>query len=124
MRSWLAAITSFVTVTADLVRHTPRADVVFLNASAPGVFVLGPVVWLITRLHRKPLVVRFFGANLLDSYGTVPAPVRRAVASTLFRADRLLLQTRGLEAAFQERFPEARTAWYPTTRNVQMTETG
>ena len=106
---------AFVKTLISLWRHIASVDLVLWNVSSRAVVLSGPFVWLLCRLRRRILFIRFFGGNL-DSYLRSSAPVLRLVASgTFLRADLLLLQTKKLTRHFGGPF---RTVWFPNTRQM------
>jgi len=98
-----------------LVDPRRRYDVAMFNTSSGGLLQSGPLVWLACRMRGARLVVRVFGGDL-DVFFTRLGPLRRwLVRRSIFRAERLLLQTHALETHFAS---EARTSWFPTTRDM------
>lgn len=92
-----------------------RFDVVMFNTSSGGALKSGPAVWLACRLRHVPLIVRVFGGDLDLHLNAASRPVRALAERTILRAERVLLQTKGLCARFAQ---SAQVEWFPTTRDV------
>lgn len=104
----------------DLVRLVwliRKHDVVGFHASTERALTFGFLLRIACKLHRKPLVFRIFGGNLMGVYSEGGILVRKMVAS-LFSAEEVLLQSQKLTTSFQQIFPNARVRWFPTSRPI------
>ncbi len=61
-------------VLADLEGSAKRHGVWVVNVSQGGIQVLFPILWIYSKLRGKKLVLRAFGAHLLDSIDASAAP--------------------------------------------------
>lgn len=100
--------------------RAPVPDIVFFNLSAGGMLLSGPLIWSLCKLRRRPLVVRAFGGDLDTFFDRASAPLRWMARHTFLRTDLLLLETRALCARFES---EARTGWWPNTRQLAIRST-
>ena len=114
MTVWLN-FRAFVTTLVRLWRHAGSADVVVWAVSARGATLSGAFVWTLCRLRRRPLFIRFFGANIGSHLASRSAAVRFMAARTFLRADLLLPETKQLADELGASFA---TAWFPTTRHM------
>ena len=87
-----------------------RVDVVALHVSEPR--MAWPIL-LLSRIRRRPLLVRWFGGADYRRYGSV---VRRKLTTWMFnRVDLNLLETKALVRMAREDGAR-RVIWYPNTR--------
>ena len=98
-------------------RRMRAADAVTFHASTPGTLLFGPVIWVLSRLLRRPLVLREFGGSLDSEYADMRGIFRRLLRIA-FRADRVLLETHQLLASFRKEFPAAHLEWYANSRPI------
>ncbi|MEZ6017585.1 MAG: glycosyltransferase family 4 protein [Planctomycetota bacterium] len=110
--AWLD-LKGLAALAAQLLDPRQRFDAVMLNTSSGGALKSGPLVWALCRLRGLPLTLRVFGGDLDLFYGRAPRALRWVAARTILRAERVLLQTRALCAAFAGL---AAVEWFPTTR--------
>lgn len=96
-------------------RDAPQADLVVWFVSARAALIAGGFVWLVCRLRRRPLCVRFFGGSFDVVLESVAAPWRTIARRTFLRAELLLVETRRSAARLEA---VGRTRWMPNTRNL------
>lgn len=93
-----------------------RVDVVWGNMSYGGIRLFGPVLYLLARLGRKPIVLRPFGSRLRETYDSLSGLAKWGFERTVLQADLLFLQTQSLINYFQ---PLSRhLAHLPTSREL------
>ncbi|MEL6973150.1 MAG: hypothetical protein AAFO02_23500, partial [Bacteroidota bacterium] len=93
-----------------------RVDVVWGNMSYGGIRLFGPVLYLLARFGRKPIVLRPFGSRLRETYDALGGLAKWGFERTVLQADLLFLQTQSLLNYFQ---PLSRhLAHLPTSREV------
>lgn len=92
-----------------------RSDIVTLHCSTTGLHVMGPAMYLIARITRKPLIVRKFAGD--DVQTTLRGVGRRLAEYVLRHADLYLAESRLLvDAARTRGIP--RVEWYPNSRPI------
>ncbi|MBT8095886.1 MAG: glycosyltransferase family 4 protein, partial [Woeseia sp.] len=69
------------------------------------------------KLFRVPLAVREFGNALDLDYEEMSGFFKWAI-KTVFRADRVLLETKSLMKYFEKTLPEAKCEWYSNSREI------
>ncbi len=103
----------FFSLLGELFRQSKRCDLVSLHASTTGLPFMLPFVYLASRIHKKPLIVRKFGGgdylyqlNKLSAHFT-----------DLFikRSDLYLVETKQLVEASSNRHL-THTRWFPNYR--------
>lgn len=104
----------FVMTSLRCFARIPRADVVFANFGLGGAPMVG-LIWLLTRLFRKPMVLRYFGGYFHVVFQNKSWLAKLFAKWTYLRAEMILLQTRQQMDYF--RWLPA-TAWFPTTRSL------
>jgi glycosyltransferase involved in cell wall biosynthesis len=102
-------------------RRMRAADVVVFHASTPATMLFGPILWLLARVLRRPLVLREFGGSLDVEYAGM-SRLARLLIRTAFRADRVLLETHQLLESFGRAIPRAHCEWYANSRPVAPVE--
>jgi glycosyltransferase involved in cell wall biosynthesis len=112
--AWLD-LTALLRLLARILDPRRRFDAVMLNTSSGGALRSGPLVWFACKLRRTPLTLRVFGGDLDLFVERAGRFSRWWFEHTVLRAERVLLQTKGLCAAFE---PRARVEWWPTTRDL------
>lgn len=115
--AFIARCTKMLTQWYLIFRALWGVDVVVLHASARRAVFSGAVLYLLTRMSGKRLVVRVFG-GALDLFFDRAGLIGRFAFSALFRADLILLETRHLMRYFQENFPVSNIHWLPNCRDV------
>lgn len=78
----------------------PAAGSVMLNVNPRGALMLGPLLYLYTKLWRKPFFFRMFGGDLEQVYKAQGKWLKWLLRQTIFEADLVLLQTRALVKYF------------------------
>jgi glycosyltransferase involved in cell wall biosynthesis len=107
-------------VLAGVVRHLAHADVISFHASDRGMITFGPLIYLLARLVRKPLIVRLFGGSFDDCYQERGTVGRWLLRRTVLSADSCLFQTKHLVEFFQQISPGHATWFSNYTRLEQV----
>lgn len=89
-------------VTAEIIRHSTRIDLVSFHASRRGMFMFGPLVYVLARLHNKPFIVRLFGGWFHEYYKTRSRFGQWLLQNTVLSANRCLFETRRIVTFFQQ----------------------
>lgn len=92
-----------------------RADAVFLHMSPYGALTAASALWLVCRLARRPLAVRFFGGALRQVYRDYGPLARRLADRTFLRCPLVFVESRQLRREFGD---PANFRWLPNTRDV------
>ena len=92
-----------------------RADAVFLHMSPYGALTAASALWLVCRLARRPLAVRFFGGALRQVYRDYGPLARRLADRTFLRCPHVFVESRQLRREFGD---PANFRWLPNTRDV------
>jgi len=75
-------------------KHGRDVDVITFHANKRGRLYLGPFVYLVARLLRRPLVVRAFGGTFDEQFGRMTAWKRWVLKGTYFRSELCLFETK------------------------------
>ena len=92
-----------------------RADAVFLHMSPYGALSAATALWLVCRLARRPLAVRFFGGALFQVYRRYGPLARWLADRTFLGCPLVFVESRQLRRQFGE---PANFRWLPNTRDV------
>ena len=116
-RAWANDLVTFLMTMWGVVSGARRAQLVFLNMSTFfALVIVGPCVWLICRLVRRPLVLRFFGGRFHRNYEAY-SPITRWIADmTFLRSEIVYVETRQTVLSFPTR---GNFRWHPNTRDVR-----
>lgn len=104
-------------VTFSVVMNVRRMDIVTFHASRRAMILYGPILYLITRVFRKPLVLRLFGGALELEYEALPSFMKALFNKTILRTELLLLQTKHLVAYFNK-LGKNNVRWYSNSRKL------
>ena len=97
------------------VMRAPRSRLVFLNMSSHSAIGVAPAVWLICKVARRPMALRFFGGMLPELYRGYGYLRRRLADLTFLRCPLVYFETHYLLRAFGSP-PNFR--WLPNTRDI------
>lgn len=121
---WMAFrnnLTTLLKVVWTVFKRVWDTDLVFANMSVYSALWLATPVWIISRAMRRPMVLRFFGARLNQTYQEY-SPVARWLADrTFMRSTIVYVQSQKLCDDFANR-PNFR--WHPNARDITAPETG
>lgn len=92
----------------------PGCDVVSLHPTNTALAVLGPWIFVCSRLFRKPMLVRKFGGNFARVFSSWPVWLRWIMTRTVMRAEVWMFETRDLCETFSAHCP--RVERYPNSR--------
>jgi len=96
-------------------------DVITFHANSNARKWLGPVICMVARILRRPLIVRAFGGTFDEQFARMPKVHQWILRKTYLNADICLLQTRRLVNFF--RGYARRVEWFPNhTHDVGLTE--
>jgi glycosyltransferase involved in cell wall biosynthesis len=106
-----------VRVTTNILLSAYRQDVITFHASRSAMLTYGPIIFGLTRLFRKPLVLHLFGGTFEENYTTLSVISKFIVDHTILRAELFLLQTKKLVGFFEDIGRDVK--WYSTSRKMQ-----
>lgn len=89
--------------TVNLLKFILVVDIVTFHASSRGIIIYGPIVFLISKIFRKPLIIRSFGGNLDLEYKKLPKIIKYFLNNTVFSSNICLFQTYMLLDFFKDK---------------------
>lgn len=108
----LAAVARYLRLLWQITLAVPASDVVSVHVVRWGLHALGPFVSVLSRLFRRPYIVRKFGGT---DYSVYPAALRAAIHWAVRRSDLYLVETKALVEGAKGDGIE-RVAWYSNSR--------
>ncbi len=106
----------FLRVLWGVVQKLRRARLVFLIIASYSASVLATSVWIICKIARRPMVLRFSGADFSTIYHQYSALVRYLAERTYMRCSLVYVETQQLYRDFSDR---ANFRWFPNTRDIE-----
>ncbi len=106
----------FLRVIWKTVKKIRQARLAFVIISPASATVVASSIWVICKIARRPMVVRFSGSRLSSVYRQYGAPSRWLAERTWMRCSLVYVQTRQLYRDFGH-LDEFR--WFPNTRDVE-----
>lgn len=100
-----------------LLRNLRRCDLVTMHFSDRAAVTIGPLIWILCKLARKPCAFRQFGGEFDRTFFKLNNFHRWIVTKTVMQSDVMFLQTRAMLEAFRP-FTR-RMQWFPTARKLQ-----
>jgi glycosyltransferase involved in cell wall biosynthesis len=118
-RSFYGNVRAALIITFKILFQIRQLDIISFHSSIRGMCLYGPVAFIISRLFRRPLIIRFFG-GYFDEYYTSRRPlIRWILKHTILSSDIILFQTKHLINFFVKESP-SRVEWFSNyTRRVQ-----
>lgn len=113
-RAWLN-VSTLVRVLFRLVVESRRVDMVMFGVSSYAALSSGPPIWAVSRMMRKPLVVRIFGGDFCEVLATAPRWRRRLAEATILQTEQVLVETQRLVNGLPR--PEVR--YFPNVRDTR-----
>lgn len=108
--------TKLCKIVATMLKRARSCDVVFLNLTAGRISFIGPLLWTLCSLFRRPMILRLFGGEFADTYDRYTRLVRWLADHTFMRSARIYVQTRAISNRFADR---PNVHWFPNTRDVR-----
>lgn len=115
--NWIVNLTVAIKVTAAILLHSRWAQVISFHASRPAMILFGPVLFLISRLIRRPLILRLFGGALEKEFQVMSPLTMWVFKKTVLSSDLFLLETKHLVKYFRQHGIR-KAEWYPNSRKV------
>lgn len=104
-------------VTLQVMRYIFWADVVTFHASRPAMMSYGPILFLLSRTFRRPLVLRLFGGTLEKEYEALSYYKKLIFVKTILSSELLLLETKHLVSYFDNIGAKC-IKWYSNSREL------
>jgi glycosyltransferase involved in cell wall biosynthesis len=99
---------------AQLLRKVSRNDIVSVHVATSSLIALGGVVLIISKILRKPIIIRKFGGTHYSKYNRVK---QNLIKNILLYSDVYLAETKELvRTAVSDGIKH--TKWYPNNRSV------
>lgn len=104
-----------IRVICKLFYFAGKIDIIAFHASSNAALLFGQIIHVISKLYRKPWILRTFGGNL-DQYYQQHTSLRKTILNkTVFYADLCLFQTHHLQKFFIE-ICKHKAMWYSNNR--------
>lgn len=107
----------FLRVVWKTVKKIRQARLVFLIISPPAAMVVASSIWVICKIARRPMVLRFSGSRLSLVYRQYGTLNRWLADRTWMRCSLVYVETQQLYRDFGHL---AKFHWFPNTRNVEV----
>ena len=114
-RMHLAGLAVLARVMWDILKRVPRSQLVFLNMSSSSAIGVASAIWLICKVARRPLALRFFGGTLPELYQGYGHVARWLADRTFLRCPLVYVETHYLLRAFGN---PSNFRWLPNTRDI------
>jgi glycosyltransferase involved in cell wall biosynthesis len=103
--------------TVQIMRYIHHSDVLVFLASQRAMMAYGPIAYLLSRIFRRPLILRLLGGKLEEDYEALSGYRKALFGKTILSAEILAVETKLLVDYFA---PMAwhRVVWYPNTRQL------
>jgi len=115
--SFISNILTVLNVTFKLLMEIKKVDVVTFHASFAGTVYYGPFLYLISKMFKKPFILREFGGDFDIAYQN-SSLMKKISVRLLFGADCILLQTQSLIRFFEKKIPDRVCRWFPNSRRL------
>ena len=102
-------------VTLKIIGYLGKVDVVTFHASQPAMMSYAPILYILSRLFRRPLVLRLFGGTLEQEYETLSRFRKWIFDKTVLATVLLLLETKYLVGYFVDHGAK-NVKWYANSR--------
>jgi glycosyltransferase involved in cell wall biosynthesis len=111
-RPWHNGVTALKTIAA-LIANLWRTDVVSFHASDRGMVLFAPLILVLCRVARRPVVLRLFGGSFGDYFTNAGSFLRAWIRWFVLGADVVLLQTKRAIGQLQ-RHTRGELVWFST----------
>ena len=115
-RLWYSNVTMFLSILGRVLVRIGSCHTVFLNMSAPKVWIVASAISIVCRVYRRPMALRIFGGDLASAYFGSNGLKRLWCDATYMRCDLVFVQTHELLRRFSGR---SNVRWFPNTRDVR-----
>lgn len=113
-RDFLSRVFALGTAAVKILFYIRKVDVVTFHPTNRALLLLGPFVYVLSKMLKRPLVVRKFAGNYHEVYRNYPGVIRRILRRTVFQADIFMFETRFLCDYFGKLC--RRVEYYPNNR--------
>jgi glycosyltransferase involved in cell wall biosynthesis len=104
-------------VTLQIIHHIFWADVITFHASRPALTSYSPVLFFLSKVFCRPLVLRLFGGTLEKEFEKFSPYEKFIFRKTVLSTDLLLLETKHLVSYF-EKIGTKCIKWYSNSREL------
>ena len=112
-----ARLVRFLRVVWEVMKKIRRFHLVFLLIAPYSALILASSVWMICKITRRPMVLRFSGFGLAKTYRNYGAVARWLADHTYMRASLIYVETQELCRQFNN---PANFRWFPNTRDIKV----
>ena len=108
-----------LTVLLKALKYLRHCDVVTFHASNRGAILFGPIIYAITKIHKKPFVLRLFGGSFDCAYNSLKPWQKKILNKTILSADVCFFETKKLITYFSElpsRNRKHNIVWFPNNK--------
>jgi glycosyltransferase involved in cell wall biosynthesis len=113
----LSYISTAIRVVGGIVRAIRKVDVVTFHASTAGALLFSPFIHIVSRLFKKPWILRKFGGNFDQYYQQLAGCLKTIARYTALSADLCAFETQHLVNFFRNRCKH-KVVWYPNSRPI------
>ena len=105
----------FFRITWAILSKGRKSQLVFLNMTTFTVGLVAPIMWIICKLIRRPMVLRLFGGNFNQVYEGYSPVLRWITDRTFLHCPIVFTQTQQVHRYFESRM---NFKWLPNTRDI------
>lgn len=112
----LYSLRIFLRVIWSILIRIRHSQLVFLNIVPYAAWILGPSIWIICKVARRPMALRFFGGSFREVYRGYGPMIRWLADRTFIGCPIVFVQTKQLCQDFHTR---GHFRWLPNTRDIE-----
>ena len=110
-------LTNFFYVLLNVIIKLPFYDILMVNVSRNGAFIIAPILFLYSKILRKKFVFRMFGGDLIELLNTQNKILVRFFNYTIMKSDLFFVQTIKIKNILSN--VNTNLAWLPTSRKLK-----
>lgn len=108
-------ITNFFYVLLNVIIKLPFYDILMVNVSKNGAFIVAPILFLYSKILRKKFVFRIFGGDLIELLNTQNKILVRFFNYTVMKSDLFFVETLKIKSMLST--VNTNVAWFPNVRS-------
>ena len=112
-----SSLTNFFHVLLNVIIKLPFYDILMVNVSINGAFIIAPILFLYSKLLRKKFVFRMFGGNLIELLNTQNKILVRIFNYTVMNSDLFFVETIKIKKILST--VNTNLAWFPNSRKLR-----
>ena len=112
-----SSLLNFLYVLCKVIIKLPSSDIIMVNVSVNGAFILSPVLFIFTKLLRKKFVFRMFGGDLIELLKTKNSILLKIFNLTVMKSDIIFVETFRIIKFLKNR--TTKTSWFPNVRRIE-----